>query len=601
MFSRIIFFNLFFLKLSLIASAGISGIAYEISMDEPQKHYFYVKISIDDPAGNYLDLKMPVWAPGSYLVREFARNVENFRSEGMNGNFLKSMKINKNTWRIYPGGAKRIIIRYRVYAFELSVRTSYLDKNHGYINGTSVFMYCDASRYLPATLEIHSAPSFKKISTALTLDTLQNLYIARDYDQLVDCPIEIGNQQIISFMVDGNLHEIAMYGKGNYMGRESEIKKDISKIVQAYNKIFGENPNHYYLFIIHNIDHGGGALEHENSTTFEVNRQTYAPESGYIDFLSLVAHEYLHLWNVKRIKPASFIPYDYDHEMYTDLLWMFEGFTSYYDDVILARLGFRTSEEYINRLTGAINAIESTPGNYVQPVALASFDAWIKYYRKDENSINSSVSYYTKGNVLAAMLDLKIIHQSGGQYSLDDVLKTLYDKYYKRANKGIDGDILKAVLEKYSGSRLDDFFNKYIHGTEPVDYQKYLEYAGYATVDHNEFIEHPFLGAGLTDENGKLMVSTVIHGTSAQEAGISPGDELIAIDHNRIDSGNIFKAIDAHQSGDTIRVTIAREGIMDSREVILQPDSRKHFKIYTSEDISDDQRLIRRKWLGDVQ
>jgi predicted metalloprotease with PDZ domain len=479
---------------------------YALKMTNPNSHYFEVEMAISDIKSKQTDVKMPVWAPGSYLVREFSKNVNLVKAFTSDGKEIKVEKITKNTWRINTKGIKEVTVKYEVYAFELSVRTSFLDDSHGYINGTSMFMYVDEFKQIGGTLNILPHPTFKKISTALKNKTGQpNTFIFNDYDQLVDCPIEIGNQIEFTFDAAGVHHTVAMYGEGNY--DIPTLKRDMARIVESETKIMGVNPNKNYLFIIHNLTVPSGGLEHVNSTTLQVNRWTYEG-NDYLGFLSLVAHEYFHLWNVKRMRPKELGPFNYDSENYTDLLWVMEGFTSYYDELVLRRAGFYSEEVYLNKLFGTINYVENQPGNSVQPVAHASFDAWIKAYRPNENSVNTTISYYSKGQILAAMLDLYIIDKFGQDKSLDDFLQVLYTDFYEKNDVGYTEEEFQATLEKFLGEKMDWFFDQYVYGTEIIDYAKFFKGVGLDILDDGNHAS-PSLGIATKTAGGKLIISTV--------------------------------------------------------------------------------------------
>ena len=388
-------FSIVFMTVSAETLEAAARINYRVSFSEPQAHYADVEMRISGLRQQTLDLKMPVWAPGSYLVREFARNVETFAVRGNENKVLSSGKINKNTWRIQLGNSHEITVTYRVYAFEISVRTSFIDASHAFLSPTGIFMYPDGQIDQPLTVEIEPAENWKKISTGLdAVRGKANTFYAPDFDILYDSPIEVGNQDTFGFSAAGVEHEVAMYGGGNY--DKARLARDMALLVETETAIFGENPNKRYVFIVHNFQSGGGGLEHLNSTVLGAKRTGYAHEETYKDFLSLVAHESFHLWNVKRLRPKALGPFNYDQENYTSDLWISEGFTAYYDNMILRRSGFYSPERYLQVLSGDIGTVENQPGNKIQALSEASFDAWIKYYRPNENSRNATVSYYTK-------------------------------------------------------------------------------------------------------------------------------------------------------------------------------------------------------------
>ena len=591
-------FNLLLLYLFLPApgSAQENSVLYSLSMPEPYSHQFEVSMKVFPVSGEFTDFKIPAWAPGSYLIRDFAKNISAVTAVNENGISLKIIKTDKQTWRVYNNRASSITLHYKVYAFQMSVRTSYLDDREAYINGTSVFMYADQFAGKPVQLDIKPYPDWENISTGLTRDKVKpGLFYADNYDQLVDCPIEIGNQVIFSFTASGIEHEVAMVGPGNY--NIDQLKKDMEKITSKCIDMFGANENKKYVFIVHNLEQGDGGLEHTNSVSLSVNRWIYEPHSSYIGFLGLVTHEYIHQWIVKRLRPVSLVHYNYERENYTDLLWIMEGFPSYYDDILLSRMGYISDVDYINRFTGAINSVENIPGNQVSSVAGASFDAWIKQYQPDENFINSSVSYYTKGNVLGALLDLQVINATKGKQDLHDVIRYLYDEYYKKNFTGITEEIVKKTFEKFIGHNMDEFFTKYVDGTSPIDYNKYLNYAGLNVVNLNEGDNSPFLGLGMRDRDGKTIVNTVYANSAAQKSGISPDDEIIGIDGYRVNTNGFLDYIKYKHTGDTVNVLLARNGILFNKQVILEKDNRKQLSIFIKPDVTPLQKTVYNKWL----
>ena len=585
---------LFTFTLLLHTQALAKNIQFKLSMPEPHTHYYNVEMLISGIKQKYLDVKMPVWAPGSYLVREFEKSVASFQAYDKNGKILKLQKINKNTWRVYSLN-QDVKITYKVYAYEMSVRTSFLDASHGYITGTSVFMYVEKHQNTKHNLEIIPYKAWKKVSTGLKKEKPEGFnYTAPNYDILVDCPIEMGNHLTFTFKAAGLEHEVAMYGPGNF--DVARLKEDMAKIVEASTNVFGVNPNDYYLFIIHNLDEGRGGLEHLNSTTLQVSRWKYGAQNGYFSFLGLVAHEYFHLWNVKRIRPLELGPFDYSHENYTSLLWVMEGFTSYYDELLLLRAGLYDQNQYLNKLESAINKIENQPGNYVQPVAHASYDAWIKYYRPNENSFNTTISYYTKGQVLASLIDLEIIHRTNQEKNLDDLMKQLYKKFYEKQKRGFTEKEFQLALEKLTGTSWNQFFKHHVFGTDTIDYQAYYNLAGFS-VNTSSMGDKVKFGAYLSQKNGMLIAKTVIAGGSAYLAGINAGDEIIAMDGYRVDKELFVKLIGYKSVGGESMLTISRDGLIMEIPVMFMKDAyQKHtFEIMPNPSVK--QLKNSEKWL----
>lgn len=550
---------LFFL--SLIAFFGCFGqeIHHKLSMPNPASHYFHVEVELNDFPEDEITLSLPVWTPGSYLVREYSKNIDLVKAKDGNGKSLPIAKTRKNKWKIEKGSAKKVIVNYEYYAFELTVRTSFLDLTHGYVNGTNVFMYPEGYKDLGGRLTVTPHNSFSKVATALPKmsDGVQNdsdfNFTFKDYDQLGDCPIEIGNHLEFSFEAAGITHRVAMYGNGNF--DVDRLKTDMAKVVESSTKIYGENPNDDYLFIIHNTENGGGGLEHKNSTTLNVKRWNYEG-SSYLKFLSLVAHEYFHLWHVKRFRPFELGPFDYDNENYTDLLWVMEGFTSYYDELILRRAGFYSKEEYINKVKGTLNYVERSAGNKVQPVAHASFDAWIKAYRPDENSANTTISYYSKGHLIAATFDAMIIKKYKGKKCMDDFLQKMYKKYFKKQDRGIKANEFQAELEDFLDTDLSKFFKDHIYGTKTINYSKYLGELG-LEVKKSDF-ERIAYGAYTSDENGKLIVKRVEPNSAAEASGLSVNDEIISYNGYRVDKSSFSNYLNELEVGDEFILIVSR-------------------------------------------
>ncbi|MCO6498978.1 MAG: M61 family metallopeptidase [Vicingus serpentipes] len=575
---------LFIISITLSSLLSGANISYEVSMSQPHTHYYEITMKVEGYQKEYFDIQMPVWSPGSYLIREFAKSVEDVGAT-FNKKLLKTEKINKNTWRIYAENAKNVSITYKIYAFELSVRTSFLDASHGYFNGTSMFMFIDELKNIPHQLTIIPFKEWKKVSTSLPKTAAKGFqYEAPNYDILVDCPVEIGNHETFDFTSAGVVHHVAMYGKGNY--NIEQLKVDMAKVTQACTDVFGENPNKEYTFIIHNLTQGSGGLEHLSSTTLQVNRWTYN-ENNYKGFLSLVAHEYFHLWNVKRIRPETLGPFDYNNENYTNLLWVMEGFTSYYDELLLYRAGFYDEDEILRKFTGSINSIENQPGNKVQPVAHSSFDAWIKAYRRNENSYNTTISYYTKGSVIANMLDLTIIHSTKGKKNLDHLMQYLYNEYYKKQDRGFTDAEMQLAIEKVSGLKMTDFFEKYINGTQTFDYKTIFGYADFSVRTTSD--KNPDFGASLSNNT----VNTVYRNSSAYDGGINVNDEILAIDGFRF-SNNMDEFIENKQLGDSISVLLSRDNIIQTLHFPLKERGNTRYFIFKD---GEEKNVVHQKWL----
>lgn len=595
-----IFGLIILLSITMAAKSQVK-INFEVSFKEPQAHYAEVQMDIAGLATkNYVDVKMPVWTPGSYLVREFAKSVEGFRATA-GGKVVKAEKVDKNTWRVYNTKANAVKINYRVYAFEISVRTSFIDVSHAFLSPTSIFMYPAGMIKTPSTVKIIPFSTWSKVSTGLEpVAGQQFTYSASDFDILFDSPIEVGDQDIFEFNASGVRHEVAMYGGGNY--DKERLKVDMAKVVENATAIFTENPNKHYTFIVHNYAQGGGGLEHLNSTVLGATRNGYTNERTYLSFLNLVAHEYFHLWNVKRLRPIALGPFDYDKENYTTNLWVSEGFTSYYPSKLMYRSGFTNPEGFVNANLGAIGTVLNTEGSKITSAAESSFNAWINpAYRPSENSGNTFISYYTKGQVIGNLMDLEIINATKGAKSLDDVMKDMYFKF-KALNRGFTDAEFKAMVEKVSGISFTDFWAKYVNGTVPVDYGKYYAYAGIEVVNDNAGKMIPFLGATagrVSVGGGRIIVGSVVRGSGAWNGGLNVNDEVAAIDGAPAEMAlDKMSQITSKKVGDVVKVSIVRDGIKQDLNITLTGSEPVRLKATIKEDATPAQMVVRKKWMG---
>lgn len=579
--------------MSLSSFGFAQKINYKVEFPAPQTHYAKVTIEVNEIPTDKgsIDFVMPVWAPGSYLIREFAKGVESVKSDS------DIEKTAKNVWKVKTNGKTSVKIMYDVYGFEHSVRTSFIDASHAALIPTSIFMYVDGMKDEKATLEIEKHKDWKTISTSLkNKDGKENIFEIPNYDILADSPIEIGNQDILEFEAAGVKHSVVMYGKGNY--DKAKITKDMAKIVEEATKVWGENPAEDYKFLVHNSRNGGGGLEHLNSTSLVVDRMSYGTEKGYLGFLGLVAHEYFHLWNVKRLRPFALTNYDYTQEQHTNLLWIFEGFTSYYDEILLTRAGFVDDNYYLNTLSGNISSAENKKGRHIQPVTEASFDAWIKAYRPNENSNNTTVSYYGQGSVYAAMLDLMIIEASDSKNNLDDVMRYLYNEYYKKQKRGYTDAEFQAAVEKIAGKSFDSFFKNVVYGTQMPDYATYLGYAGLKLMVSDNTTKAT-LAIRTSESGGNLKVRSTDRDGAAYKQGLNVDDEIIAADNFRVTSeGELSEILQYKNVGDKVTLLIARDGLLQTLVIQLEGNQINGYRIEKVEKPSKEQEKIYTKWIG---
>lgn len=566
-------------------------VKYHLSFPQKENHFVKVEIEIDKTGGAMMDIKMPVWTPGSYKVRDFSRNVQDFTAFDEKGKALVCSKINKNTWQVKgEKGKGKIKVMYTVYAFEPSVRTSYVDNVQAFLHGVSIFMYALGYENKPCEVTFELPETWKEITVALP--KVNGAYVAENYDLLADSPFALGNQKVYPFVAAGVPHRIAMLGDGNY--DLNTLIKDFTRIIEKETEMFGHHPCTEYVIFIQNVESGGGGLEHLNSQTSVITRWSYTNELKYKSFLGLFAHEYFHLWNVKRIRPIELGPFNYDSENYTQMLWVAEGITSYFDDLFLRRCEFYTKDAYLGILSNSINKLENQPGNKVQTLSESSFDAWIKLYNPDENSSNSSISYYLKGSLLALILDLEILHTTAGNKRLDDVMKYLYTEYYQKKNRGFTLDEFKNALKNISGRSVDTLLDQLLYTTEPYDYSKYLGYVG--IVPENISSDKVSLGISVSEENGNTFVKYVNVNSKLGKAGLSANDELISINGYRV-KNDLTEFQSRLKPGEKIVLLISRAGVMHTFVSECEKDSDYNYKLLEQKDASEDQKKLKEIWL----
>lgn len=572
------------------------NIEFELSFTEPQAHYVDVKMKITGLSQSYVDLVMPVWQPGSYLIREFSKNVERFQAKTPQGP-ADFNKIKKNIWRIQTDNQKALEVIYRVYAFEVSVRTSFVDDSRAFLSPTGIFMYPEGYLHNASTVKVIPFKNWNRVTTGLPSADAAFTYIAKDFDILFDSPIEVGTQDVFSFNASGVKHDVAMVSGGNY--NPEVLKKDMAKIVDYQTSIFGVNPNSYYTFIVHNYESGRGGLEHLNSTVLGATRNGYTNPSIYYSYLRLVAHEYFHLWNIKRMRPVELGPFNYSEENYTTNLWISEGFTTYYSSKSLAKTGFNTDLEFANIMAASVAGIENTIGAKYQSAAQSSFDTWIVHYRPNENSPNSSVSYYSKGEVIGALMDLAIIHATKGAKSLDDVMKAMYEKG-EAEGKGFTETAFKHMVEKIAGIDFTEFWKKYVYGTDALEYDKYFGYAGLKVVNENAGKYDLWLGTGNTSDRGVVTITSVARGSAAWNDGLNVNDIVLAADGKAVE-GNLEEVIKlmGKKAGDQIVFSIKRNGLLRDIPVTLTNRSLLKLKVSVDPNATAMQKAVFRKWAGE--
>ncbi|HUH75598.1 MAG TPA: hypothetical protein VLZ75_14480 [Chitinophagales bacterium] len=568
-------------------------ISYQVYFRQPELHYVEIEMKVSVSNTELVQLYLPVWTPGSYMVREYSKNLDQFQVFNTSKENIAFQKISKNLWSFQPKDVGEYNIHYRIYANEWSVRTNHVDIDHAMLNGAPTFLAVKGAENTAHQIIFHPHQNWKVISSPLPEDGNEWIRIAENYDLVVDSPTEIGNHEVMTFDVENVLHEVALVGSSN-LDRMSFLK-DLKAIVREEIQLFGTtHPCKRYLFIIHHTENIYGGLEHLHSSLNMIPRWNYEPRDKYLQSISLLSHEYFHLWNVKRIRPIELGPFDYQQENYTRQLWAIEGVTSFYDDYFLYLSRVSSIAEYLKTVAENINKVANTPGDKFQTLAESSFDAWVKYYRQNENSHNNQVSYYVKGATVVTALNLLIINSTQGTKSLDDVMRALYQNYLQNPEKGYSEEELLTVCESVAGISLKEFFDLHIFGNEPIDYSYYLSLAGLELFETNE--ERYHFGWTLANKDGKFIISKVDINSNVALSGLNAEDEVLGFNGYRMHA-QWERSLFDKSVGDEIELIISRNGIIKNFTLELE-SSRKHkYTIHLDKKPSPQQALVRKTWL----
>jgi predicted metalloprotease with PDZ domain len=601
----------------LLASAGLHGarmpepISYLLRFPAPQTHYVEVEGRIPTGGRAEIELAMAVWTPGSYLVREYSRNVEGISAATETGEPLPIEKTVKNRWRIETRHAPLVVVRYRVYSREMSVRTNFVDSGFALINGAATFLTVAGEERRPYELRLELPPAWKVAASPLRRlpdpphppRGGEQRYVTDDFDTLIDSPLYAGNARTYPFEVAGKPHLLVNEGEDAvWDGPRSAA--DAERIVREAVAFWGVAP--YPRYVVFNLlTESGGGLEHKNACTLMSSRWRSRTREGYLEWLGLISHELFHAWNGKRLRPIELGPFDYEQEVYTRSLWVVEGVTSYYGDLLVRRAGFSTRKEYLKSLSKTIESVQTTPGRRVQSLDESSFDSWIKLYRRDENSSNSGVSYYTKGEVVAFLLDARIRRATGGRRSLDDALRLAYQRF--SGERGFRAEELQRVLEEVAGIDLGGWLARAVDTVEELDYSEALSWYGLRFAadpekkDDGEPKELPagWLGLDAEVQGGRLVVTGVKRETPAYEAGVNVGDEILAIDDDRVPPEGLETRLKYYRPGEKASLLVARRERLTRLPVTFGAKPRPRWTLEILPQATDEQKAHLSAWLGD--
>ncbi|HET7788338.1 MAG TPA: PDZ domain-containing protein [Myxococcales bacterium] len=587
--------------------------AYTIRIPQPEARRIEVELQVDSRGAPTLDVRMPVWTPGSYLVREHQRHVDGL-SARCEGRELAVEKVDKQTWQVRCDGARTVRISYRLNCFELTVRTNHVDATHAFLNPSAAAMFVVGRESEPCSVRLQLPPGWR---AWVALPDEDGAFRAGNYDELADSPFECGpdaTHEAHAFAAQGAQHQLVIWGRGDLEAQR--VVPDLIRIIDAEAAIFGGLPyRDPYLFILHLSEKGRGGLEHRRSCALVAPRFSFVQKSAYEDFLLLVAHEFFHLWNVKRVRPAAFTPYDWTRENHTRLLWAMEGLTSTYEVMALRRAGLITAQRFLETWAERITQLLRTPGRLRTSLAQASFDAWIKHYRPDESTSNTTVSYYLKGSVVGFLLDLELRRRSGGARSLDDLVRALFEKHGAAPGLPEDG-VERAAVELLGDPSLHDWFARAVRSTQELQLDEALEAVGLRAVvaqsrgtddkgsargaagdGPDPAAPRAWLGASLKEKSGALEVASVAEGSPAQAAGVCGGDEIVAIDGFR---SELKQRLSRAQPGQRVRLSLFRMDELLELTATLVAAPRDTLTIVPDPAASAGQLALRQKWLGEA-
>ena len=577
-------------------------IRYTVRPTEPQEHRGRFSIDLEGVEEAVLELILPSWVPGSYHIVNYVRGFRGLTARTIpGGESLLVDRVDKARWRIDTGGASALRVEYSVYGHEMVTEAFDLTPEHLFVNAALCLPYVEGHRSDPVDVSLEVPPEWSVVTELEATGQSPPSFRAPDYDTLVDAPIDAGRPVVLTIRPAGIPHRISLCGEGgNYtLGRLAE---DISKIVTATVEMVGDSPLQSYTFFYHLSDATDGGLEHANSTSCVLRATAFEPKDDYLRVLGVTSHEYFHLYNVKRIRPAAFVPFDYTREMYSRLLWWMEGATDYFSALVLRRAGLVTPREYLERRARLAKGLLETPGRRSLSLEEGSLLSWVDFYQPFEETPNQSISYYVKGHLVAMCLDLEIRHRTEARTSLETVLRTLWDEY-GRTGRGLGEAELLPLMNRVTGLDLTPFFERFVRGTEEIDFATFAGYAGLAfgpkpRAADDESPVPGYLGVQVENAEGAARVRHVLLDTPGRRAGITPGDEIVAIDGVKVTADKFDKALRRHPPGRPAEVTLFRRGRLRSVSVTMgtpPPEKYAFSPLSTADELA---RRVYENWLG---
>jgi predicted metalloprotease with PDZ domain len=577
-------------------------IRYAVRASEPAEHRGRFSIELADVREPEVDLVLPSWVPGSYHLVNYVRGFRGMSARASpDGPALPVDRVDKTRWRIRTGGAGTIRVEYTVYGHEMVTEAFDLSPEHLFVNAALCLPYVDGHQTEPVEVELDVPDDWRVVTELEPVGSAPNRFRAPDYDTLVDEPIDAGHPVVLTIRPGGIPHRISLCGEGgNYDAHR--LEEDLGKIVDATTRLFGDSPLKSYTFFYHLTDVSDGGLEHANSNSCVVPRTTFAPAEDYLHFLGLTSHEYFHLYNVKRIRPKVLGPFDYTREVYTRLLWWMEGATDYFSDLVLRRAGLYSAPKFLAEQAKLARQYLDTPGRRAMSLEESSFLAWVDHYQPFEESPNQSVSYYLKGGLVAMCLDLEIRHRTETRASLETVLKTLWTEY-GRVGRGLEEEELLPVANRATGLELAPFFARYVRGTEEVDLDAFARYAGLAfgpkpKPADDDSPEPGYLGLRLENSGGLPRVRSVLLDTPGRHAGLTPGDEIVAVNGSRATFEKFEKTMARYPPGTPVDLAIFRRGFLRHVRLTTGTPPPEKYAFTPDAAASDLARKVYEGWVG---
>lgn len=603
------------------ATAFAASIDYRISFADAANHYINVDMTINDVSGDETTLMMPTWTPGSYLMREYARNIDGISAVNANDKPLTLVKESRNRWQLSGSANGKIVVSYRLYCHEMSVRTNWVDADLAILTGAATFLTVPERRNRTHSVSLDLPKTWKQGVSSLTENEQGKKWTAVTFEQLVDNPIIAGNPITKDFEAGGLPHQLVSLGDTS-LWELDKAASDVQKIVAEHQRMFSGAPYDDYKFL-NMITEGRGGLEHDNCTLLMTSRWNFRDEEKYEDWLSLVSHEFFHTWNVRRLRPAGIWQYNLEKENYTPSLWIAEGITSYYEDVALARAGLIDRDGYLKRFSKVIKSLQTANGRQIQSLTDSSHDTWIKFYRPDENSKNSRVSYYVKGAVVGFLLDAKIQESTDGSKTLDDVMRNMFQNF--AGKQGYSEQDFRNEASAVAGIDLTDWFNQTIDGTSELNYQPAFDYYGLKFDDKNAKKESdksatekdeqgtkgekedsdkddqdkPKLDVGITFSSSSTnpTISGIRSQSAAFMAGLNVGDEVVAVNGYRTNKTNWESQLEAFATDQNVELTVARRGQLKPFRLQLEEASKETWKLKVVAKPTEQQTARIASWL----